>query len=252
MGYFTGRFNLVEVITLPMLLPKMTSETATKILYDLWREFPEMRKDFKGMKMIMLNPNDPYYFVTKNKPVRTLEDVKGLKLRTIGKYPSMAVKALDANPIMIPMPGLYESAAKGVVDGGLLFHTLMLDLRMYEVFNFWTDAAIYTSIAGVGMNQEKWNSLPPDVKEVIEKSFYDGAIFVAREGFDATKPKVAAAAQKAGKKWERIELNPGELERLKSTVGKPIWEQWAKDMEKKGLPGRKVLDRALELGEKYQ
>ena len=74
----------------------------------------------------------------------------------------------------------------------------------------------------------------------------------ARDGYDSTGAKLQAAVQKQGKKWERVTLDHGEFDRMKEKMGRPIWEAWVKDMEKRGLPGRNVLDRALEIVKKYQ
>jgi TRAP-type C4-dicarboxylate transport system substrate-binding protein len=251
-GYFTGRFNLIEVITLPFLLSNPTAETASKIIYDLYDEFPEMQKDFSKMKLLIISPGDAYFFGMKNKPIRNMNDLKGLKIRVIGKWPSIAMKSLGVNPVMIPMPGLYEATAKGVIDGGLIFNTMVVDLKIYEVLKYWTDAPIYSSIAIIAMNLDKWNSLPPDVRQTIDSSERKAALNMARNGFDASKEKVAAAVKKTGKPWTRVELDPGEFQRMKEKIGRPVWDQWAKDMEKKGLPGKKVLERALELVKKYQ
>ena len=84
-GVFTGRFNLIDVLTLPLLIPNSSGEMITKIQFKLWEEFPDLRKDFSTMKMLMFTPNDPYFFVTRDKPVRKMSDVEGLKLRVLGK-----------------------------------------------------------------------------------------------------------------------------------------------------------------------
>lgn len=204
------------------------------------------------MKVMMLQPADPYIFATKDKPIRNMKDLKGLKLRVLGKYPSMVMKSMGVSPLMIPMPELYEAASKGVIDGAAAFDTQILDLKLYEVWNYWTDQAIYNGMAIIAMNLEKWNSLPPDVRKTMEDMSYEGALLHAKEAFDATDEKLKKAAEKSGKKWERVELDKGEFEMWKEKMGKPIWDRWVQDMEKKGLPGRKVLDRALELVNKYQ
>ena len=170
-----------------------------------------MRKDFSTMKVLMLGPGDPYLIMTKDKPVRSINDLKGMKLRVIGKWPSKAIQSLGGSTIMIPMPGIYESAAKGVIDGGLIFNTMALDLRMYEVFKYCTATPIYNSISVVTMNLDQWNSLPPEIRQTIDSLEFDEAISWAKTGYDATRTKIRDAAKKAGKKWEIVEFNKGEF-----------------------------------------
>ena len=252
LGYFAGRFNLTEVATLPMLVPSPSAEVYGRIAQELVETTPEMQREFSGMKLLFLHAGDPYFVVTGNNPVRTLDDLKGLKLRTIGKVPSAAVKKMGATPVMIPMPQLYDASAKGIIDGGLIFKTMILDLKLTEIFDYWLDVPMYCGFSAVAMNSDKWNSLPTDVqKAVMSVSGMKGAIFVSDHGFGVhVSDKLDAMVKKEGHKWERTEFEKEELLKLKNTVAKPIWEEWVNEMEKKGLPGQKVLDKALQLTEK--
>jgi hypothetical protein len=64
--------------------------------------------------------------------------------------------------------------------------------------------------------------------------------------------EVVAKAKKDGKKLEKISLDPGEIEKWKKIAGEPIWNEWVEEMNKKGLPGQKVLDTTKRLLKKYE
>ena len=65
------------------------------------------------------------------------------------------------------------------------------------------------------------------------------------------KEDIDKAVKESNAQWERVELDKGELARWKESIGKPIWEEWVKEMEDKGLAGQKVLDAAVKIVEQY-
>lgn len=254
MGYFTGRFNLTEVLFLPFLLQSPSAEVNSRIAQALFDEIPEIQKEFGSMKLLFIYTSSPYFIASIKKPMRNMDDLKGKKIRTVGKIPIKAVKALGATPVMVPLPDTYEAASKGVIDAGLILEPMLPDFKLYEVFNYWTDVVLWPSVVFQAMNTNKWNSLPPDVqKGLMSVCGESGARFWAREGYGPQFiEQDKAMIEKEGQKWERVELDKGEIEKWRELIGKPIWKQWVADMEKKGLPGRKVLEKTLELVEKYK
>ena len=254
LGYFAGRFNLIEVVNLPFLVPNTSTAVQARIAAELYEALPDIQKEFSSMKMLFLVHGGSYFFTTKKKPIRMMDDLKGLKIRTIGRWPARAVKDFGATPVMLPMPQLYEAASKGIIDGALVFQPMALDLKLPEVFNYWTDAPIYSALSAIVMNLDRWNALPQDVKQaMIDMGGIKGAVLVSEQGFGwNVKDKVAAMAKKEGYEWQRAVVDKEELEKWKKIIGKPIWKEWVKEMEKKGLPGQKVLDKALQLVEKYK
>ncbi|MBW1802533.1 MAG: TRAP transporter substrate-binding protein DctP [Deltaproteobacteria bacterium] len=183
-----------------------------------------------------------------------MSDLKGLKLRVDGSLPSKLFKKLGATPVFLPVPGIYEAAEKGVIDGSVMMWAMVATFKTYEVFRYWTDVSLYPAAIALAMNLDKWNSLPPDVqKGIMSVSGANGSAFAGRTAWSPELEKeVYARAEKIGKKFEKVNLDAGELEKWKQKAGKPIWDEWVKRMEKKGLPGREVLDKALKLTAKYR
>ena len=104
------------------------------------------------------------------------------------------------------------------------------------------------------MNKDKWNSLPKDVQDAIESiSGMKAARWAGNAGFGPdVMGDVLAKAKKQGKKLEKISLDPGEIEKWNKIAGEPVWDNWVKEMNKKGLPGQKVLDTTMRLLKKHQ
>jgi TRAP-type C4-dicarboxylate transport system substrate-binding protein len=254
LSYFPGRFNLTEVVFLPFLLRSSSAEINSQIVQELYETTPEIKEEFSGMKLLFIASSDPYFIATAKKPMRNANDLKGMKIRATGELPMATLKGLGAVPVTISIFDTYEAASRGIIDGTLILNASLPDFKLYEVLHYWTDVALWTCIDIQTMNLNKWNSLPPDAqKGLMSASGVNGARFWGREAYGTPMKDLAdAMIKKGGYKWEKVELDKGEIERWRETVGKPIWNKWVKDMQSKGLPGQKVLDKAIQLVEKYK
>ena len=253
LGYFTGRFPLTTVTMLPFMTLK-GGENNSAVIQELFDTIPEVKREYRSMKVLFLHASDGYHFATSKKPVRNLNDLKGLKLRIMGAYPIKASKLLGLSPLFMPMPAVYEAGEKGVLDGAALPWAAVATFNLHEVFPYWTDADLWSVPFMIFMNKDKWNSLPPDIqKEISSISGMKAARWAGNAGFGPdVMGDVMAKAKKDGKKQEKVSLDPGELEKWKKIAGQPIWDTWVKEMNKKGLPGQKVLDATMRLMKKYQ
>jgi TRAP-type C4-dicarboxylate transport system substrate-binding protein len=262
-AYFPGRFPLSTVMELPFLsLPSghidgkevCAAEVNGRIMQELFEEFPEMQAEFKGIKQLFFNSTGSKILITRKVRVENMKDLKGMKIREIGAYASEMWKKLGAIPMNIPMPDVYEAASKGVIEGFNMNWGGIDTWKYYEPFNYWTDAPTIVTTQMTLMNEKKWNSLPKDIQEAIASvSGVYGAQFGGREafGFDV-REETLATAKKQGETFEKVSLEPGEYERWVEVGGRPIWNQWVKDMEAKGFPGQKILDEAQRLVKKYK
>jgi TRAP-type C4-dicarboxylate transport system substrate-binding protein len=262
MGYYTGRYPLSNVMALPFLSlgsgkidGKLRSGGATnsRIQQELYETLPELQAEWKDVKVLFIQCTDPYQLFTSKKAVRSMDDLRGLKLRELGGYPSDMWKALGASPSAMAMPDVYDAASKGVIDGANLPWAAMSTYKFYEVFNYYTDAPTTGSPQFVIMNMEKWNSLPPDIQKAITSvSGTWGAEFAGDTGWGSeVKEELMAQVEKAGRKLDKVDLPAGEYDKWKETAGKPVWDKWVTDMKAKGLNGQKVLDATISLLKKY-
>jgi len=247
-GYWPDMTPLADVITLPFM-PITKAEKGSEVLWKLYEKFPAIQREFRDVKTLMLWTTDPYFLVTSKKQVKTLEDIKGMKIRVVGGPPTEQMKALGAIPIVIPMPGNYEALARGTIDGMGAPWEPLEGYRLLEVVKYYTRVPLFAAYFSMSFNKQKWDSLPKDIQQAIMSvSGLEGSKFWGRNFFDTAEQAVLNAAKKGNFEIIQYELPPQELARWRKVAGDPLWNEWVKRMEAKGRPeARQVLNATLDL-----
>jgi TRAP-type C4-dicarboxylate transport system substrate-binding protein len=244
LAYTRGRFPLMEAIDLPgyPLNALVTTHTAE----DFYRKF--MPKELADTRVLYLHAHIPGTITTVKKPVRTLEDLKGLKIRATG-LATKIIEALGGTPVAMPIGEQYDAMRKGVVDGTVASPNTLLGWKVAEVAKYSTilSEVGYVSAMFITMNLDKWNSLPNDIQKILtevsqEWVGYTGKVWnqIEIEGYEYGK--------KVGHTF--IYLSPEEKSRWVNAV-KPLKDNYVKAMEAKGLPGKEALDYREQLIQKY-
>lgn len=238
-GYTQGRFPLTAGLDLP--LGQKSGYLATKMANAFYKKFRP--KEFDQVQVMFFSAHGPALVNTK-KPVNTLEEIKGLKIRASGQT-AQIVKALGAAPVGLPQTETYDALSKGVVDGAMSPSEAMKGWKLGEVTKYHTlsPGTAYASGFYVVMNKQKWNSLPPDVQKIIEQineEWIDkqGRLWdeIDKEGTDFVKAR--------GNKI--ITLSAKEDARWVAAV-KPVLDDYVKNCTAKGVPG----DQALKFFQDY-
>ena len=247
-GYWPDMTPLSDVITLPAL-PSKSAEHGSEVLWRLYERFPAIQREFKDVHVLQLWTGDPRFLITTKKQVKTMEDIKGMKIRTPGGPPTEQMKSLGAVPVLIPMPETYQALDKGVIDGLDISWEGTYSFRLYEVGKYFTMAPLTTTYFSMVMNKQKWEGLPKDIQEAITSvSGLDAAKFWGRNFFDTVESAVMENAKKGGYALVKYSLPAEEVERWTRISGEPIWKEWVKKMESKGRPeAQQVLNAALEM-----
>lgn len=243
MAMLPGKNPMATVVTLPAL-PASTPMDASRIAWKLYETQPTVSKPFSDVKILALFMSDVDNLVTR-KPIKTMEDLKGLKIRTIAGPSVDMLKALGAVPVVMPMPDVYMALQKGTLDGVMADWEPIQGFRFYEVAKYVTTNTPFSySLFTLIMNKAKFNSLPPEAKTAIEKHSCMEASASLSEGFAYSAREVAKPLADEGK-VVIYELPAAERERWIKIGGTPAWENWVKDMEKKGFKNaREILDLA--------
>jgi TRAP-type C4-dicarboxylate transport system substrate-binding protein len=233
-GYSRGVFPSMEAMDLPMGYPN--GKAATAIINAFYDKFKP--KELSKVKVMYLHAHGPGLLHSK-KAVNTLEDVKGLKIRSYG-FNAKLVEALGGVPVAMGQGGVYEALQKGVVDATFSPMEVLKGWKQAEVIKFTTEcySVGYTAGMYVAMNLDKWNSLPPDVQKVIEE--------VNREWI----PKHGEAwdsSDKAGREFtlslgnKIIPLSAEESARW-AAAAKPVIQSYIEKADGMGLPGKDYVE----------
>ncbi len=164
-GMNPGRFPVSEILEVPLGFP--SAWVASHVIDDVWKKFK--MKEYDKVHVIWLWSCPPSIFTSVNKPIKTLEDIKNLRIRGIGRT-NEVVKALGAAAIPLPSSDTYEAMRKGIIDG---MYTPMETSKGYKYADIirYATASYKISVAGtfaLVMNKEKFDSLPADIKKIFE------------------------------------------------------------------------------------
>ncbi|MFC1820138.1 TRAP transporter substrate-binding protein [Thermodesulfobacteriota bacterium] len=223
-----------------------TLDMADRIYTELRSKFPEIDKEFETLKVLAYSTASPYHLVTR-KPVRKLEDLRGLSLKAAPLF-IPALKELGAEGSFIPMVETYIALEKGIVDGMFASYEAIKAFKFNEVAKYCTSMNIVTMpCASKEMNLNTWKRLPRDVQKI----FNDNIAWYGQELHRQT-----TAADQGGLKFgkeqgvEFIKLPAADLNRFYNLLEKGALKK-AAELDAKGLPGTKMFKETRRLIEKY-
>jgi len=187
--YTRGRFPVTEVFDLPLGFP--SGWTATWVATDFYNKYKP--KEWNDVEVLYLTTSGPIILQTISKPVKTLEDVKGIKIRAVGQM-SEIIKLLGGVPIPLEMVDVYDSLRRGVIEGVTVDLSTLKYWKFAEVTKFVTaDWQLGTGITFYWvMNKDKWDKLPRDIQKIFTE--------VASE-----------AREKQGALWDSMDIEGRDL-----------------------------------------
>ncbi len=241
-----GKFNITQTMALPETGFK-TSVNCSRALWHLYKTFPEMKEEYKGVKVLWLHTTPAMKLMMKRKPVRSLEDLKGLKIAVSGDLGVKVAKALGFSPVTMPTADIYVAQDKGVIDGHVRPTELLISRSFHEVTKYAVDVDLGHDLFFIAMNSNTFNKLPPDAQKVFDKLSGDWAGDFTGKEWD--KFELDAENQAKAKGIEYISLSPQELARWRKLLV-PIHEEFAAELESKKLPGKKIFEELKKFGAK--
>ena len=247
-GYTPGRYPKTEVFELPFM---MTNPVATSKAFQDLVETDLQDGEYSDVKVLGAWVHGPGVIHT-DKPVNSVDDLAGVKMRGPTRVINDMLKELGAVPVGMPLPAIPEALSKGVVNGTVIPWEVTPAIRASELVSnhteFSGDEAIYTATIIMVMNKAKYESLPDDLKAVIDaESGMKLAEFASQVMWDADAPAREIAV---GNGNNIIELSAEEVGRFKDKA-KPVTERWIADMESKGIDGQALIEQAKGLIEKH-
>lgn len=248
-GYTPGRFPRMEVFELPFMAA--SAEATSQAAYEYYKSHAQ--KEFEDVKVLMISTHAPGTLHTKNNPIDSLADFKGLKIRAPTRISNMMLNALGATAVGMPVPELPVAISKGVVDGALIPYEVSLPLRLHELTNSHTEIVgergLYTAVFLLIMNKDKFNSLPTLLQEIIDNNSGLTMAQIAGRLWDQSEIPGKQAAIDSGDSFYTIR---GEELRKWRLITNKVRNTWIKEMSAKGIDGKELIDEAENLIKKYE
>ena len=234
-GGTPGRFPLTEIAHLPYMVG--SAEIGTKVLNDAQLRAKYLDAEHKGVKVLLLLTHQPGNIHTTKKPIRTADDMKGLRIRFSSPTIKDFVAALGGTAVGVQPNEQLEQLQKGTLDGTFIdYGGAGIAFKMGGTLKYSTEMYSYISSFGVAMNPEFYNKLPADLKKLVDESM-KGVEKEVGEGWDALDTIGKKLIMDGGA--QAIQLSKAEDARFRK-VGAEVTEAKLKELEGKGLPARAV------------
>jgi TRAP-type C4-dicarboxylate transport system substrate-binding protein len=246
LSYTAGRFPVMEAFEIPGY-PVFNARLTTRVLHEMYKKFKP--KELDDVHVLYMHCHMPGLIFTAKKPVRKLEDIKGLRIRGAG-IGNQLVEYLGARAVGMPKSEQYDALSKGIVDGTMGTAVSLKGFRMIDVckYSTWVAKAGYANPFAIAMNKKKWNSLPPDIQKVLTEVSEEWVDKTA-DGWNEGDLESIEFAKKLGHEF----IFPDEKEAARwENALKPMKDDYLKRMKSRGFTnGEEVLKYRLELIEKY-
>ncbi len=249
-GYTAGRYPIMEVFELPFLLN--SAETGSKAAWDYYTKYGT--REFQGMKPLMFAVHDAGYLHTRDKQIRSMADMRGMKLRAPTRQTNRLLAAIGASPVGMPLPAVADAVSKATIDGFALPWEVIPSVKLQELVKYHTETdpsrpALYSATFVLAMNQARYDGLPADLKAVIDRNSGAGLSAMAGKTWDES---LTAGRKPAVDRGNTFYTLPAAEVDLWIKASAPLYDDWVADMNKRGLPGAQMLQDARDLIAKYK
>jgi TRAP-type C4-dicarboxylate transport system substrate-binding protein len=245
-GGTPGRFPITELINLPYLVG--SSEIGTKVLNDPALRSKYLEPEHKGVKVLVLFTHQPGQVHTTKKPIKSVDDMKGLRIRFTSPTVRDFVSALGATPVGVAPTEQADQLQKGTIDGTFIdYGGAGIAFKLGGILKHTTEMYSYVTSFGLIMNPAFYDKLPADLKKLVDDST-KGQESAIGKGWDSIDGPGKKLLMDGG--MQPIKLAPAEDARFRK-IGAEVAEKTIKDLEAKKLPAREVYTLMKSLSEKH-
>ena len=255
--YTRGRFPVTEVFDLPLGFP--SGWTATMVAMDFYNKYKP--KEWNDVQVLYLSTSGPIILQTISKPVKTLEDIKGIKIRAVGQMTDV-IKDLGGVPIPLEMVDVYDSLRRGVIEGVTVDLSTLKYWKFAEVTKYVTaDWQLGTGITFYWvMSKRKWDALSPDIQKIFTEvgsetmgkqgALWDSMDIEGRDLFTSQGGQMISLSDSEAARWiKAVERIFGDYKKNMAAKGYKESEvdgwmsfikerigYWQKEQKRKGIP----------------
>lgn len=209
-----------------------------EVMNELHETLPALRKNWQDHNQIFLGSTSiGAMMIYSTFPVRTLADLKGRKINAAGMGGNW-LRNTGAVPVDGGIPVFYNNVKNKLVDGVLLTAGTGFSIKLHEVAPYITKIGIGAlHVGALSVNKDTWNKMPPKLQQILR----DVGKEYSKKVAETTAATEAAAMQKMIKGGAKVS-KLSQVEKKKWIAVLPnLAEEWAKDAEKRGFPGKKML-----------
>jgi TRAP-type C4-dicarboxylate transport system substrate-binding protein len=248
-GFTPGIMVKDEVFELPFLhRDTKSSVLAMQDFIDM-----HMKKELAPYHVLLMHAHAGTLFMTKD-TIRTVEDFKGIKLRTPSRTSAWIVEAVGGAPLQVALPELPPMLSKGTVSGAVLTYEIAPAVKMQDLVDQFTTFSGPQPRMGTTpfmflMNKAKYDGLPADLKKVIDSNSGRNLAPFAIKVWDMIDED-GLKVMRTKPKNRFITLSPEETAKFKKAV-QPVFTRFKEEIDKSGADGAKLIADAEALVEKY-
>jgi TRAP-type C4-dicarboxylate transport system substrate-binding protein len=204
-----------------------------------WKHFQKVG-EYNGVKLLAVWTHGPGQMFNTKRPINSLADLKGMKIRTGGGIAEKFGNLLGASAFVKPAPESYELLSSGVADGVFFPLESAISFKLDKVIKYATlfPGGFYSSSFGFFMNQDKWNKLSKQDQDIIEKMSYEAAARSNGKSWDNADQVGLNALKTAAVKIDNA--SPAFVKEVMARA-KELDDEWIKGANAKGVDGAKVL-----------
>lgn len=247
-GYTADRFPRTEVFEVPFLHTNaLASAQAMQDYYDKY-----LQEEYKDYHVILLYTHDGAA-IHASKPIMSLADFKGLKIRTANRGGGVFLRGVGATPVGSPVTEIAQMLSKGVIEGVLLPYEIVPAFKIQELVHNHIDLAgkqprIGTSVFSFLMNKKRYEALAPDLKKVIDNnSRRHIAQWAGQTWVEVEQPGIAASKAANGK---FMTISEAEVAKIRTAV-KPEIDKFLVELSRPGFDAAKAYADAQQMVAKY-
>lgn len=250
---YAGVFSVNEMATLPFM-PYASAESGGAALWQVYEKYPSMQKQWADAKVLNFVILQPFFPVTREKQIKTIDDFKGLRLRALGGPQTDALKLLGATPMFMSINDVYLNIEKGVIDGSLVPWEALMAYKINEVVKYYTYVPFGASTFGVVMNLKKWNSLSPEIqKAIMSVSGQKGSALWSKNFGDGSFAEGRKVIGGRGTPMIEYTVPQDEVDKWVAVTADATREKWIKDNEAKGITdARAILNDYIKFLKEYK
>jgi TRAP-type C4-dicarboxylate transport system substrate-binding protein len=235
-GYTSDLFPRTGILELPGV-----AETAEEAVDKFWDAFPLIEPEWKGVKLLALWTNHRNFLMFRGKPIRSIANIKGLKIRVPSKGKGDIIEALGMRSVFMPIERVYKSLQGGEIDGLVTSPSAVRPYKLNEVVIFyWGTLPVGRATFFLVINRKAFESLTAEHKALIEettgrelsKKFARFFTKAAKGGLSILRRSTTISVVKL----------PPEEQKKGAAILEKVRTDWIDKLERTGIPARRIAE----------